>query len=924
MYDLYSILDEMDEEYIAHYGKGHLDGGHSGRYPWGSGDTPFERGMSFKKEVDELKAKGMSEEDIRKGFGMSTVEWRAMKSISKSAQRVEDISRAKALKEQGYSNAEIGRRMVPPRNESTIREFLKEDAMAKADIAQRTANFLKDQVADKKYVDIGEGSERELSSALDSKITQERLKTASAMLEMEGYEVVTLHVPQVTNKRQKTTMNILAPEGTTAKELYEHLDEIKSVGDYETGEQAKKLGIKPPQSIDSSRVMVRYAEDGGKERDGVIELRRGVDDTSLGGSTYAQVRIAVDGTHYLKGMAVYGDFSNVPDGIDIVFNTNKTKDVPVMGPKENSVLKPLKKNKETGEIDMDNPFGATIKAKTGQREYIDPITGEKKLSVVNKVNEEGDWGEYSKTLSAQFLSKQRPDLVKKQLDLAYSEKLEEYHTIMSLTQPTVKKELLASFSDDCDASAVHLKAASLPRQAFQVLLPVTSLKSNEIYAPNFKDGEEVVLIRYPHAGIFEIPKLTVNNKNKEGIALLSKHAKDAVGINSKVADQLSGADFDGDTALVIPVNDHVKVQSSKPLEGLKNFDPKTEYKYYPGMKVISAEYKQKQMGIVTNLISDMTLKGAPEPDIVRAVKHSMVIIDAEKHRLDWQRSYKENGIEDLKNKYQRDEEGHSGASTLITRAKSEMRVDERKIFNIDRDTDPVTGEKRYRETGNTYTDNKGNVHKYQTESTKMAETNNAMTLVSKERTSVELLYANYANKVKALANTARKSYLSVPNAEQNKAAKEAYKAEVESLTVKLDNALRNAPKERQAQLVASMVVKAKKDANPDMEKAEEKKLRQQALSGARERFGASRRDSQINLTDREWDAIQAGALSNSMIKRVISNCDMDKVKERAMPRTTTISPGKQSRIKALIKSGYTIDEVAEAVSVSTSTVRNLI
>lgn len=35
---------DFSQEFLAHYGKGHLDGGNSGRYPWGSGKNPKQRG----------------------------------------------------------------------------------------------------------------------------------------------------------------------------------------------------------------------------------------------------------------------------------------------------------------------------------------------------------------------------------------------------------------------------------------------------------------------------------------------------------------------------------------------------------------------------------------------------------------------------------------------------------------------------------------------------------------------------------------------------------------------------------------------------------------------------------------------------------------------------------------------------------------
>ncbi len=888
----------MVELELMHYGTPR----HSGRYAWGSGDNPYQHEPYFRKSVSEMKSQGMTDKQIMAAMDMSTTEYRAMVSISKAQKRNEDRARALELKDKGYSNVQIGKMFDPPINESTVRALLNPTLNERNNLSQQTADFLKDQLETKRYLDIGDGSERELSEIIGNQVSTERLNTAAKMLEMEGYQVYNIRVEQVTNKGKFTTMKVLAPPGTEYKDIYQNIDQIKSIGDYDNFDEATKLGIKPPANLDSSRIMIRYGDDGGSDKDGVIELRRGVEDISLGESSYAQVRIAVDGKHYLKGMAVYSDGSDMPDGVDVIFNTNKATGTP-----KEKVFKDLKE-------DPDNPFGATIKI-GGQSTYIDS-DGTEKLRVINKVNEEGDWGEYSKTLSSQFLSKQNVPLARKQLDLSYSEKLDEYESICSLTNSAVKKKLLESFADDCDASAVHLKAASLPRQAFQVILPITSLKDTEIFAPNYKDGEEVVLVRYPHGGTFEIPRLKVNNKNAEGKDILGQNAKDAVGINAKVAEQLSGADFDGDTVLVIPVSGKVNVKNSKPLEGLKDFNPKEKYPYYEGMKVISSQRKQTEMGIVSNLITDMTLKGATEDELARAVRHSMVVIDAEKHKLNYQQSYIDNDIAGLKAKYQ----DGGGASTLISRAKSTTRVNERKIFNIDRDTDPETGEKIFKETGRTYNKN-GKIVTAQQEVTKMANTKDARTLISTMDTQMENVYADYANKCKGLANEARKAYLATPNTKYSPTAKEQYAYEVSSLDAKLNRALKNAPKERQAQLVASQVVKTKRGDNPDMTKGEEKKLRQQALSAARARLGASKRDVQVDISDKEWEAIQSGAISNNKLMKILDNADLDKVKERATPRATTkLSPGKESRIKNMLASGYTNAEIAEAVGVSATTV----
>ena len=152
--------------------------------------------------------------------------------------------------------------------------------------------------------------------------------------------------------------------------------------------------------------------------------------------------------------------------------------------------------------------------------------------------------------------------------------------IKALTNPTIKKHMLEKFADGCDAAAVHLKAAALPGQKYHVIIPINSLKDNEVYAPNYENGTKLALIRYPHGGRFEIPILTVNNKNQLVNKIICKQSIDAVGINHKIADQLSGADFDGDTVMCIPTHDaggKVKILNKRPLKDLEGFDPKVEY-----------------------------------------------------------------------------------------------------------------------------------------------------------------------------------------------------------------------------------------------------------------------------------------------------------------------------------------------------------
>ncbi len=883
-------MNPVAEDILKHYGMPKR----SGRYPWGSGDNPYQRSGDFLSRVEELKKKGWTEKQIADDFGLTTSQLRTQRSLAKDERRALDVARARGLREKGYSLNEIAEKMGY-NNDSSVRSLLDEGSEARMNQAKKTAEFLKKQIEEKGMIDVGVGVERELG------ISKEKLNQALYILEMEGYPVYGGGVPQVTNAGKQTNIKVVCPPGTEHKDIYQ-FENIHSVSDYVSHDGGETFDtFVYPKSMDSSRVKIRYAEEGGIQKDGVVELRRGVDDLSLGDSHYAQVRILVDGKKYIKGMAIYSD--DLPDGVDVVFNTNKK-----LGTPKDDVLKNITS-------DPDNPFGSLIKP-GGQSYYIDK-NGERQLSLINKRAEEGDWGEWADKLPSQFLSKQSMALIKKQLGLAAADKIAEFDEITSLTNPTVKKALLKSFADDCDAAAVHLQAAALPRQKYQVILPITSMKDTEVYAPNYENGERVALVRFPHGGTFEIPVLTVNNKQSEARRILG-NALDAVGINSKVAERLSGADFDGDTVMVIPTNGKVKITSTQPLKGLEGFDPKATYPTREGMRVM--KNTQTEMGKISNLITDMNLKGATQDELARAVRHSMVVIDAEKHKLDYKQSEVDNGISSLKKKYQGtvDEDGryHEGAATLISRAKSETSVLKRKGSPI---IDKETGEQSYKEVYEEYTDKQGRVKVRTQSSTKMAEAKDARSLSS--GTPQEEAYADYANRMKALANQARKEMVNTGKIAYSSSAKTAYQEEVDALSAKLNVALKNAPRERQAQVFANASMNAKKQDNPDMTVGEIKKANQQELTKARNAVGAKREP--IKITDREWEAIQAGAISENKLTQIINNVDIDSLRQRATPRATTqLSSAKVNKISSMSASGYSTAEIAKALGVSPSTVSN--
>lgn len=910
-------MNEIAEDILVHYGVKRR----SGRYPYGSGEDPYQHTGDIDIRVRELKKKGMKETDIAKdlGFENTSVLRDAVKRASHERKRLQ-VDRAKALRDDGLNNSQIAREMGV--NESTVRSWFNENREVNQRRAEKAANRLRDELKTKHAIDVGAGVEREMG------ISKGKLKEALDILVEEGYTVEGIGVPQVKDKSKRTTVTVVHDDTVTTRDLYQDYSKIQPYGEYYSADGGETWSKREyPASIDSGRVKIKYGDEGpagntGSDKDGVIEIRRGVKDLDLGNSHYAQVRILVDGTHYLKGMAMYSD--DIPDGVDIVFNTNKKKGTPKM-----DVMKEI-------QSDPDNPFGAYIKA-DGQSyyddpngTYINPKTGNKaKLSAINKLKEEGDWDKSSKNLSQQFLSKQPMQLIKQQLDLTYADYNSQYDEITKIPNPTVRKKMLLEFAGECDSATIHLQAAALPRQQTRVILPVTQLKENEVYAPYLKNGEKVSLVRYPHGGTFEIPQLTVNNNNKSAKKILG-NAIDAIGINAKVAERLSGADFDGDTVVVIPTNSRVRIKSTKPLEGLKDFDPKSEYPYKEGMTVMTKARTQREMGIVSNLITDMTLRGAPESDIVKAVKHSMVVIDAAKHKLDFKQSEKDNDIATLKERWQPrydlegNKTGTGGASTLLSRRKQTVQVPERRgSARINKET----GELEYKESGRTYINKKGERVKAM-QNVPLISTIDDMRKLS-SGTPQENAYADYGNTMKTLANKARKEAANTPNLKYSATANKAYKAEVDELLSALDKAERNAPKERRAQAIANSVVKAKIQDNPELSDPGNKKMlekiRSAAIDDARTSVGASGRNTRIHITDKQWQAIQAGAITDSRLKSILKYTDEDELKKLAMPKKTlALSTTQQTKMRRMKTSGYTIAEIAESLGVSTSTVSKYI
>lgn len=871
-------------DYLMHVGVAHDEappGRGSGRYPFGSGARPHQHDWDLKARYDKLKAMGMSEKEIAYAMGYTKDEWdkekqewvqgghiaklRAEKEIAVAnvnSDKYEEVmwyyNHIDPKTGKPYTRAEIARLMGL--NESSIRSIENTKTAAADNQLFRAANELKAASEEKGFIDISKGAELSLG------VSPDRLNTVVEVLKREGYSVQNISIPQVGNPNRLTTMTVLCPPGMEG-EAFKHRFEVKSLEDISGIDDVATLkGWQEPVKVDLNRVKILYDEDGGTAKDGMIEIRAKLDaqgnpipacdDLSLGNARYGQVRIAVDcgddGIRYIKGMAVYNP--DLSDDMDIRVNSNKSR--------EDGVRKALK-DYESG---SPNPFGASvvqtyIRDKDGKI-FIDPTTGKPKLSAIQFVGTptdddhdmhvEGSWGNWSRNLPAQFLAKQSLPLVQQQLKLKTLDTESQYKDILSMTNPTVKKKLLLDFADECDAAAVDLKAAPLPGQGVHVLLQSNSLKDNEIFAPNYANGTVVALVRFPHTGPFEIPVCTVNNNNQESIKQIGKNAKDAVCVSSNTAAKLSGADFDGDTAIVIPMTrknsrggfDKLVEIKSAELDSLKNFNPTAEYgeKRYPGVKYhkMTSQEKGREMGVVSNLITDMYAKGCENPDhLARAVKYSMVVIDAEKHQLNYKQAAKDYGIDELKDIYQKNPDGSHGASSLISRSKSPIDVPIRSERYL---IDPDTGEKTYLSPKKTtknertrvkveapkdyrYIDEDGRAHKskylkdengkdiYATVGGKvkqdktgnyyydkgtgkdakdiwvntgkvvpitqkvawMDKAKDARELLSENPNAIEKTYADYANHMKALGNRARKEYSRLQRESNTKIDPEAKK-----------------------------------------------------------------------------------------------------------------------------------------------------
>jgi len=856
---------------LQHYGKLRR----SGRYPWGSG------GNKFISDIERLEGMGMTEKEIASALGISTTTLRTKKALIKGAISEDLSEEVKRLRKSGMSYSVISKKIGVP--ERTVATMDKEFFNAKFKVVKRLANFLKSVIDKVGAVDVGKG----VSVLLGVSTT--KLNQAVAYLEMMGYKRYDLKVKQL-GTGKTTTVKVLAKPEMTFQDLVAMKDKIQVPIDPDKTpsftEEKSPLASKydPGTMVRVPKKNVRVVN---SQYDGLIEVRSTADYLSLGpGKRFSQVRVLVGPDKYAKGLAIVRGpheppFDKLPKGVDMVVHTSKK-----------ASYESLK--------DWETPT-TPFKAATSPVFYTDG-DGNTRLSAMNIVREAGQWDLWKRASSSQFLSKQPVPLIERQLRLKRQSVKHGLEAIRQIRNPVVRSELLRAYADSIDKMSYTMEAAALPKQRTSVLIPDLDIKPNEVFAPNYNTGERIALVRYPHAGPFEIPVLTVNNNNKKLRESVLPHS-DGIVVNPEVARQLSGADFDGDTVVTFPYNSTNPIKALKPYKELLDFEPKDAYPYKEGIHTLPKKRVNMEMGKISNLITDMSIAKAPPEDIINAVKHSMVVIDAYKHKLDYKQSEIDHGIHALVKKYQG---SNGGASTIVSKAKSPVYVDQR---NDRYSIDPETGEKIYSTTGKTYTRKDGTVVRYKTKTYKMLESD-PLDLVKDRNSPIEMAYAKHAKELKSLANQTRLESLTNDYEKPSAATKLRYKNQIDSVTKKIQEIEANAPRERQAQIIANVIYRERVLNSPEMSPEQKKSERAKVVAIARARVGAKK--PTLTLTPEEFEAMEAGVFTKTMLNKIVNMSEPSHIIGHTI-KSHGLSEGSKSTILSLKKT-YTNREIANMLN----------
>lgn len=93
-------MNPIEEDILMHYGVKRR----SGRYPWGSGENPYQRSGDFLARVEELQSLGKSEKEIASEVGLTTTELRMQVRVAKHERRALLADRARSMRDDGKTD----------------------------------------------------------------------------------------------------------------------------------------------------------------------------------------------------------------------------------------------------------------------------------------------------------------------------------------------------------------------------------------------------------------------------------------------------------------------------------------------------------------------------------------------------------------------------------------------------------------------------------------------------------------------------------------------------------------------------------------------------------------------------------------------------------------------------------------------------
>ena len=197
-------MNPIQEDILMHYGVKRR----SGRYPWGSGDNPYQHGGDFLSRVEELQRLGKSEKEIAQEIGLSTTDLRMQVRVAKHERRALQADRARSLRDDGKTLDEIAS-IMGFKNDSSVRALLNESTAENKNKARVTAEILKKEGIQITVVDMF------TVKPLDEALVEKYAKATGAVVTAENHNKIGglySAVTEVLSKKCPTPVEYVAVE----------------------------------------------------------------------------------------------------------------------------------------------------------------------------------------------------------------------------------------------------------------------------------------------------------------------------------------------------------------------------------------------------------------------------------------------------------------------------------------------------------------------------------------------------------------------------------------------------------------------------------------------------------------------------------------------------------------------------------------